>query len=217
MSIIAAGASPPSTTGGTTLTFGQTALVLGLVVAGALLAGLIIILARKEVPRHPREMSSSVIRSWLAISLVFGLLVFCGAAFEINDPTLRSTLLGGLVASVGAAVAFYFSSKGADQARSDVLGAAVAIAQGATAPSTFLAASPPAGNTNAPYPAYAFKADGHPAPTYSIGSGELPDGLTLDPSGTLRGTPTSAGSKSFSVLATNVAGSLSTDVTLVIN
>src|SRR5262249_10173013 len=44
--------------------------------------------------------------------------------FAINDPNLRNTVFGGLIASVGAAVAFYFSSKAADQARKDILNAA---------------------------------------------------------------------------------------------
>jgi hypothetical protein len=73
-----------------------------------------------------------VIRSWIAISLVMGLPVFCATAFLINDASLRSTLYGGLIASVGAAIAFYFSSKAADQSRADVLNAAVTLAHGGT-------------------------------------------------------------------------------------
>ena len=69
-------------------------------------------------------------RSWIAISLVLGLLAFCAAAFLITDTTLRSTLFGGLIASAGAAIAFYFSSSAADKTRADIL-KAVAISQGA--------------------------------------------------------------------------------------
>jgi hypothetical protein len=64
------------------------------------------------------------IRSWAAIILVIGLVLFCAFAFAINDMTLRSTLIGGLIASVGSAIAFYFSSKAADKARQDVANAA---------------------------------------------------------------------------------------------
>ncbi len=67
--------------------------------------------------------SSTLIRSWLTIALVAGLLVFCSVAFAIDDQSLRSTLIGGLVASAGVAVAFYFSSKSSDQARADILSA----------------------------------------------------------------------------------------------
>lgn len=66
----------------------------------------------------------TLIRSWIAIALVLGLLLFCAVAFGIDDESLRSTLIGGLVASSGAAVAFYFSSQSSDQARSDILSAA---------------------------------------------------------------------------------------------
>jgi hypothetical protein len=67
--------------------------------------------------------AATLICSWLAIALVFGLLLFCAVAFAIDDQSLRSTLIGGLVASASAAVAFYFSSKSSDQARSDMLAA----------------------------------------------------------------------------------------------
>src|SRR5215211_4397650 len=132
----------------TTITSTQAYVILGLVVFGILAAGLVVIYGRREVPGDststPATASSappstrtgptSVIRSWIAIALVIGLLIFCGAAFLVSDTTLRSTLMGGLVASVGAAVAFYFSSKAADQARADILGAAVTLAQGAAQP-----------------------------------------------------------------------------------
>jgi len=66
----------------------------------------------------------SVVRSWLAISLVGALVLLCAASFGLPDTTLRSSLIGGLVASAGAAVAFYFASKASDQARQDILAAA---------------------------------------------------------------------------------------------
>jgi len=45
-------------------------------------------------------------RSWLAISLVGGLLIFSAVSFQLDDTTLRSSLLGGVIASAGAATAF---------------------------------------------------------------------------------------------------------------
>jgi hypothetical protein len=80
---------------------------------------------RAQLPPAPTAADSTLVRSWIAIVLVAGLLIFCAVALAINDAQLRSTLFGGLVASVGAAVAFYFSSKGADQARQDILSAAL--------------------------------------------------------------------------------------------
>jgi hypothetical protein len=52
-------------------------------------------------------------------------LLFSAISFAIDDTTLRSTLIGGLVANAGAAVAFYFASKSSDQARRDILNASV--------------------------------------------------------------------------------------------
>lgn len=72
---------------------------------------------------------ATLIRSWIAIASVFGLLLFCAVAFAIDDQWLRSTLIGEVVASAGAAVAFYFSSKSSDQARSDILSAAFGTAE----------------------------------------------------------------------------------------
>ena len=68
---------------------------------------------------------AGVVRSWIAISLVLGLVLFTAFAFAVDDASLRSTLIGGLTASVGSAVAFYFSSKSADKARQDLLSATV--------------------------------------------------------------------------------------------
>jgi uncharacterized repeat protein (TIGR01451 family) len=55
---------------------------------------------------------------------------------------------------------------------------------------------------------YTFTASGTPAPTFSVASGAVPTGLSLDPvSGILSGTPTAAGPFSFTVAATNGVGS----------
>ncbi|MGI5452078.1 PASTA domain-containing protein [Streptomyces sp. CA-249302] len=63
----------------------------------------------------------SLVRSWIALALVTGLLAYCVAAFGVNDARTRSTLIGALASAVGSAVAFYFSTKSADQARQDVI------------------------------------------------------------------------------------------------
>jgi len=125
----------------------------------------------------------------------------------VDDPTLRSTLFGGLIASVGAAVAFYFSSKTTDQA----VNAAVAMSQGGTQPTTFSQATPPSGNLGKTYN-YRFNANGLPPPTFQVVTGmvnqQLPPGLTLDTDGTLRGTPQSLGNFTFLIAASNAAGTL---------
>jgi hypothetical protein len=201
----------------TSVTSAQAYVILGLVILGILAAGVVVIVGRKTLPSDAtRQRAStipsepaSLIRSWIAIALVIGLLIFCGAAFLVDNETLRSTLTGGLVASVGAAVAFYFSSKSADQARTDILGTAVRLAQGGAPPTAFSKASPPDWPAGEAY-VYRFSADGQPPPTYEIHTGEKPPGLTLDPDGVFHGTPTEPGTYTFSVAARNSAASINT-------
>lgn len=66
--------------------------------------------------------------------------------------------------------------------------------------------SPPAG-TAAAY-SYQFVAtdDSGDAPTYSLASGSLPPGLTLSSSGLLSGTPSTAGTFTFNIRATDING-----------
>jgi PKD repeat protein len=54
---------------------------------------------------------------------------------------------------------------------------------------------------------YAFKFVASSVPQYAVSEGSLPDGLTLAESGELSGTPGAAGAFTFSVTATNSAGS----------
>ncbi len=52
-------------------------------------------------------------------------------------------------------------------------------------------------------------ANGFPAPTFAVTGGALPAGLSLSAAGTITGTPTTVGPYSFTVTATNSAGSAS--------
>ena len=55
----------------------------------------------------------------------------------------------------------------------------------------------------------AIAADGSPAPTYAVTAGTLPAGLSLDANtGAITGTPSASGAYSFTVTATNSAGTL---------
>lgn len=104
-----------------------------------ILAGLVVLFGRYFLEVRPKGRSmrardraasaevgdpvNSLVRSWIAISLVGGLLIFCAEALSLPDSVLRSTLFGGLVSSTGAAVAFYFSAKSSDKARQDLVNA----------------------------------------------------------------------------------------------
>ena len=61
------------------------------------------------------------------------------------------------------------------------------------------------------------EATGDPTITWSVTSGSLPDGLSLNSDGTITGTPTTAGQFTFTATATNSAGSDSKEYELTIN
>jgi GH25 family lysozyme M1 (1,4-beta-N-acetylmuramidase) len=79
--------------------------------------------------------------------------------------------------------------------------------------------APPAiASAGAPY-TFRFRAIGVPTPTYSLASGSLPPGVTLDPvTGALSGSPTTPGSSTFTVRAANGigAGDVSSSATITI-
>ncbi|MGD0703836.1 MAG: PQQ-binding-like beta-propeller repeat protein [Trebonia sp.] len=68
-----------------------------------------------------------------------------------------------------------------------------------------------------PY-SYTFSASGSPSPAFAVASGSLPTGMTLSPAGVLSGTPTAAGSFTFTVSASNGYGSpaVSPAITMVV-
>ena len=129
--------STPSPTGGQgpppALDSGVALTALWVVAGTVIVAGLVVVggrwLLALNQPAQPDDSAPPFVRSWIAISLVVGLLAFCAVAFALPDNTLRSTLFGGLVTSVGAAVAFYFSSKTSDQARKDMVNAALGTSE----------------------------------------------------------------------------------------
>jgi hypothetical protein len=180
-------------------------LILWLIVGGVIVAGGVVIVGRLLLKQGQGGTAASLIRSWIAISLVIGLLMFCAASLLGNNSPLQSTLFGGLIASTGAAIAFYFSSQQANEARADILNAAASIGQAAIKPSTFSSPAPPDGKVDNAY-SYRFIADGFPAPIYVITSGGLPPGLILNPDGTLAGQPATDGPFTFQVTAANSAG-----------
>ena len=69
--------------------------------------------------------------------------------------------------------------------------------------------APPGGAFNAPY-SFTYQARGIPAPTISLTSGTLPNGLTLGPNGWLAGTPIQAGIYAGLVSASNGVGTPAT-------
>jgi hypothetical protein len=120
----AASPSPSGTSGDpAVISWGHIQVLLWLFLGALALIGVILVVARSLVPsRSPSQ--DGIVRSWIALALVAGLLVFCAVAFAVQDANLRSTLIGALAAAAGATIAFYFSGKHAEEARQDVLSAA---------------------------------------------------------------------------------------------
>lgn len=122
----------------THLTSTAAYVTLGLTAGFVIVSGVVVALGRSRLEGTFKTRSGSAqgqesagqsapdrtfMRSWLAISLVGGLLIFSAVSFQLDNTTLQSSLLGGVIASAGAAAAFYFASKSADQARQDILNA----------------------------------------------------------------------------------------------
>ncbi|MFI2200058.1 PASTA domain-containing protein [Streptomyces sp. NPDC020192] len=117
-------AGPSGTSGDPpAISWGHIQVLLWLFLGAIALIGIVLVVARYTV-RSRSASSDGIVRSWIALSLVAGLLVFCAMAFAIQDSNLRSTLIGALAAAVGSTIAFYFSGKHAEEARQDVLSAA---------------------------------------------------------------------------------------------
>jgi hypothetical protein len=82
---------------------------------------------------------------------------------------------------------------------------------------TITSTAPPAGQVNSAY-SHTFTATGSPTPTFSLQSGSLPPGLSLLSTGVLSGIPTTIGSFTFTVVASNgIEPSATQQVTLVID
>ncbi len=78
---------------------------------------------------------------------------------------------------------------------------------GASTPPAFVNDSPPSSATVGTPFTYTFTASGSPAPTFTVSSGALPPGLTLQTlTGVLSGTPTTTGTYNFQIQAANTSG-----------
>ena len=111
---------------------------------------------------------------------------------------------GVLTGRLSTAATFTFSVRAANASGSVTTPPVTIIVDPAPAAPVFSASAPTIkGMVAVPY-SYRFAASGVPAPTFAVVFGALPPGLTLDPtSGSLSGTPTTAGPFTFAVQASN--------------
>lgn len=86
---------------------------------------------------------------------------------------------------------------------------------GVQAPPTLPATTPTKAMVRVPY-SFQIPTTGSPAPAVRLVSGALPTGLAIAPDGTISGTPTATGTYSFSLQATNSAGSATSTTSLTV-
>lgn len=111
----------------TAIAWEQALQIIGILAAAFVAVGALILIGRWHMDKT--QADSSLVRSWMALFLVVGLLVFTVASMTFDDATVRNTLIGAVAANAGAAIAFYFASKSSDQARQDILSATFGIGQ----------------------------------------------------------------------------------------
>ena len=115
-------------------------------------------------------------------------LTLSSAGVLSGEPTTAGTFTGTVTASNGVA-------PDSQQAFS------ITIAAAPVAP-TITSAAPGGGTVGIAY-SHTYTADGDPTITYTLTSGALPDGLTLSSAGVLSGEPTTAGTFTGTVTASN--------------
>ncbi|MEO8101152.1 MAG: choice-of-anchor D domain-containing protein, partial [Betaproteobacteria bacterium] len=126
-----------------------------------------------------------------AVSLTLAPGTSCGVTFTLVPAAVGSTngtTIIGFLAGLGANPP-YSASLGGN-------GNGIAVAPIITS------GAPPAATVGVPY-SFTFTASGTPTLTWSVATGTLPAGLALSAPGVLSGTPTAAGSSSFTVLVSN--------------
>jgi hypothetical protein len=117
-----------------------------------------------------------------------------------SDALLRIAL--GLHAMVDGGSRQQATAAVRNTARTDLLKTATALAQRGIARSAFSSPTPPEGKVGEQY-LHKFVADGTPPIAYGIATGALPEGLSLQPDGTLSRSYVVGDRKQDRVLVTN--------------
>ena len=130
---------------------------------------------------------------------------FALASGALPDGLTLDATTGVLSGAPTSAGTFTFTVKATNGAPPDAVTPSRTIVVAATkTPPTFTDDTPPLAGVVGLAWTYQFKASGNPAPTFSVWSGKLPDGLTLNTTtGVVSGTPTTAGTFTFTIRAVN--------------
>jgi hypothetical protein len=154
---------------------------------------------RSDVSAFWTAVSSSISGGDMAWSFIGGTETH-GGAFGTDDFPVHWPYASGSEATYAPALASHINS---------ISGVALASGAGAsapTAPTAFTSDSPGNANVSSGY-SYTFVANGT-SPTYTVNSGSLPAGLSLSNGGVLSGTPTTTGTSTFTIKATNSSGNV---------
>ena len=178
-------------------------LILWLTVGGIIVAGCVIVVGRSLLVKGQDGAATNLIRSWIAISLVIGLMVFCAASLTGDNSSLQSRCSAGS-SSAPEPPSRPLSSRQADQARAEILSAA-SLGQGQAKPTKFSGPVPPDGKEGEA--SLCLHRGRVPAPVYFVaGEGFLPTSFSI-PTGH-RPARRSRQALSFQVIAANSAGFL---------
>lgn len=95
------------------------------------LVGLVSVLVHRFIMQSKAEVAGevSMTRPILALLLVGTVLILAAASVTFEDADTRNLLIGGVISLSSAAVAYYFASSGATEARRDLLAATSGTAQ----------------------------------------------------------------------------------------
>ena len=129
-------------------------------------------------------------------------------------PGLALDPAGRLTGTPTTAGSFPFTVAATSSAGSATVSSVLVVAPAAVAPA--VSGGVAAGIVGSAYD-FTYTVTGTPAPAVSLKSGALPPGLALAPSGRLSGTPTTAGTFTFEVVATSSAGSATASSTLTVS
>jgi putative Ig domain-containing protein len=151
---------------------------------------------------------TSALIAMLTLSLV-GLALAVALLSSADDASdVRKTIITALLSILASIAGFYFGARTAQQsAQQSAAQQAKAVAPGAGSGPSFVTAEPPPTATRGQRYSYNFGATGTPTPLYTLSG---PDWLTIDAlTGEVSGTPREAAPTTYTVIASNSAGSAS--------
>lgn len=101
-----------------------------LILSGIMLAAFLGLLGARQIAKDDSPVANSVVRAWIAITLVGGLLLMGLLMLGGSDSDLRNLVIGAVVTAAGTSVAFYFATKANEDANKTLLSAVGDAAKG---------------------------------------------------------------------------------------